>query len=366
MASASAADLLGLSNAAAPHRCLSAGVAVRLAVQPGKVTDTMTAPPNLTVPVREVALARWLSTDLDAIAIGRRHPLAGGVDSPLVERVEVTAVRTTGERDRFEVVAKRASSAEVIALHEIATVPAADAFPELIDAGTDGSGPWVVTPFYPGSTLPWDAEVPEVVFASLARLHHRYLGRSSRLPVDLPRVDESFCRHALMDFASSWIHDARRKKPHPVHDRALDLLHRWSRDERIHVGLHVLPAALLHGDVYGHNVVVVDDEGTRPRLIDWGSARVGPIMLDVALSAEASSGGFSAYLRAWEEVAGCPLDPWQAEAGHAWATAFSNAMFVGAVAARFGPTHAEKMLDKAEAALERFGQLLAGVRSLGS
>ena len=86
--------------------------------------DTMTAPPNLTVPIRESALARWLSTDLALIEIGERRPLAGGVVSPLVERVEVTAVRTTGGRDRFEVVAKRASSAEMIALHEIATVPA--------------------------------------------------------------------------------------------------------------------------------------------------------------------------------------------------------------------------------------------------
>jgi hypothetical protein len=160
-------------------------------------------------------------------------------------------VRATGGRDRFEVVAKRASSAEVIALHEIATVRAANAFPELIDAGTDESCPWAVTPFYPGSTLPWDAEVPEAVFASLARLHYRYLGRSSRLPVDLPRVDEIFCRDALMDFAPSWIRDNQRKNPHPVHDRPLDLLYRWFHDERIHVGLHVLPATLLHGDVYG-------------------------------------------------------------------------------------------------------------------
>jgi hypothetical protein len=93
----------------------------------------------------------------------------------------------------------------VIALHEIAMVPAADAFPELIDAGVDDCGPWVVTPFYPGSTLPWDAEVPETVFASLARLHYRHLGRSSRLPVDLPRVDETFCRYVLMDFAPSLV-----------------------------------------------------------------------------------------------------------------------------------------------------------------
>ncbi len=323
----------------------------------------MTAPSDLTVPVRDVALARWIRPthpDLAAVEIGERRPLVGGVASPLVERVDVTAVGSSGRRDRFAVVAKRASSAEVIALREIATVPAADAFPELIDAGADESGPWVVMPFYPGSTMPWDAEVPQTVFASLARLHHRHLGRSSALPADLRRVDETFCRGAFTDFAPTGIRDAQRKDSHPVHDRALDLLHRWSDDERFYAGLDVLPATLLHCDVYGLNVVVPDDEGAPPRLIDWGSARVGPIMLDVALSAERSSAGFFAYLRAWEDVAGCPLDPWQAAAGHAWATALSNAMFVGTVAERFGPMHAEEMLDGATAALDRFGRLLTG------
>lgn len=291
--------------------------------------------------------------------IGERRRLTGGVVSPLVERVEVAAVRSDGRRDRFDVVAKRASAAEVIALRKAAATPAADAFPELVDAGTDQSGPWVVTPYYPGGTLPWDAEVPEAVFASLARLHHRYLGRSRTLPAALPRVDETFCRDAFLGFAASGIHLARRTDPYPVHGRALKLLGRWCDDERIPAGLHLLPATLLHGDVYGHNVVVPEDETVPPRLIDWGSARVGPLMLDVALSTAASSAGFSAYLRGWADVAGRRLDAWQAQAGHAWATAFSSAMFVGAVAARFGPEPAEATLDRGEAALDRFGRLLA-------
>jgi hypothetical protein len=321
----------------------------------------MMAPFDLTVPVRKLALARWLrpAHPPAAVEIGQRHPLAGGVGSPLVERVEVSVVLTNGRRDRCDVVAKRASSAEVLALREIAAVPGADAFPELIDAGEDESGPWVVTPFYPGSTMPWNAEVPEPVFASLARLHYRHLGSSSALPLDFRRVDEEFCRDALTDFAPSGIRASQRKESHPLHDRALELLDRWSRDGRIYAGLEVLPATLLHGDAYGLNVVAAKDEAAPPRLIDWGSARVGPIMLDVAMSARRSSAGFSAYLRAWENVAGCPLDPWQADAGHAWARAFSNAMFVGAVAGRFGPMYAEDMLDEGEAALDRFGQLLA-------
>lgn len=283
----------------------------------------------LTVPVRKDALVRWLRprhADLVAVEVGQRHRLLGGVGSPLVERVEVSAVGPRGQRDHLDVVAKRASSAEVIALRENANVPAAKAFPEPIDAGVDQSGPWVVTPYYPGSALPADGAIPEGVFESLAGLHHRWLGTASSLPDDLRRVDETFCREALTAFAPAGIREAQRKDPHPVHDRALDHLHHWSHDERIYAGPDLLPATLLHGDVYGDvygpNVVVAPENGVPPRLIDWGSARVGPLMLDVALSTDASAPDFSAYLRAWENVAGCPLDPWQAAAGHAWATAF--------------------------------------------
>ncbi|WP_157740329.1 aminoglycoside phosphotransferase family protein [Micromonospora auratinigra] len=279
--------------------------------------------------------------------------------SPLVERVEVTAVGTAGVPYRCAVVAKRACAAEVVVLREIATV-STDAFPELIDAGADDHGPWVVLSFRPGAALAWDAALPAAVYASLARLHQRYLGGAGRLPAGLPRVDEEFCRHALREFAPAGIHEARRGDPRPVHDRALDLLGRWSHDERMLAGPRVLPATLLHGDVYGHNVVVDSADGTRPCLIDWGSARIGPAMLDVALTAGTSSAGFAAYLRAWEEAACAPLDRWQAAAGHAWATAFGTAMFVGAVATRFGPAPVGRLLDRAGAALDRFGHLLAG------
>jgi hypothetical protein len=179
-------------------------------------------PNDLTVPIRKDALVPWLRSrqaDLVAVEVGQRRRLLGGVGSPLVERVEVTAVGSRGQRNRLEVVAKRASSAEVVALREIANAPAADAFPELIDAGADELGPWVVMPFSPGSALPPDGEVPEQVFASLARLHHRYLGTASALPVELRRVDETFCRDALMNFAPAGIRDAQRNDPHPVHDR---------------------------------------------------------------------------------------------------------------------------------------------------
>ena len=126
----------------------------------------------------------------------------------------------------------------------------------------------------------------------------------------------------------------------------------------MYAGIDLLPPTLLHGDMYGANVLMPTRTQHRPRLVDWGSARVGPAMLDVALAAGRHSVGLEAYLRAWQDAAGAPLDPWQADAGHAWARAFNNAMFVGAVASRFGPEPAAAMLDDAEAALARFGHLL--------
>ena len=267
-------------------------------------------------------------------------------------------MRSDRQQETYAVVAKRASAAEVIALREIRSLPGAAAFPQLIDAGCDAAGPWVVTPFYPGASLPHDAVLPNAVYASLARLHLRHLGRTRTLHPEFRRVDEEFCRHALLDFAPDGIRAAQRADPHPVHERAMRLLHRWAYDGRIRAGLDLLPPTLLHGDAYGLNVVAPDD-GSTARLVDWGSARVGPPMLDVVMSADTSSDGFAAYLQAWEEIAGSPLDPWQAAVGHAWATVLSNGMFVGAVAERFGPTDAERTLDQAEAALHRLGELLA-------
>jgi hypothetical protein len=320
----------------------------------------MTEPVDLSASVRTGRLGQWLDRKLRYAAeveIGTRQALAGGVGSPLVERVELVARGEGHPPVTVDVVAKRASSVEVLALRESAAIPGADAFPELIDAGTDAFGPWVVMPFYPGGPLPWDAELPEAVYVSLARYHLRYLGRTAALPAEFRRVDLDFCLHALLDFAPTGIRTARDRDPHPVHRRALELLRHWARERWVRAGLDLLPATLLHGDVYGLNVLA-SHGGTPPRLVDWGSGRIGPVMLDVVLSADILSDGMAAYLHTWELVAGRPLGAWEAAAGHAWATAFSDAMFVGAVAERFGPDHAQDLLDKAEAAAARFVKLL--------
>jgi hypothetical protein len=93
-----------------------------------------------------------------------------------------------------------------------------------------------------------------------------------------------------------------------------------------------------------------------PRLIDWGSARIGPAMLDVVMAARRA--GRAKYKEAWVSTAGTPIDEWLAATGEAWATAVSNATFVGAAAERSVEV-AELLVDEAEEAVERLGRLLS-------
>ncbi|WP_157630795.1 aminoglycoside phosphotransferase family protein [Kribbella catacumbae] len=312
---------------------------------------------SVSVPVRVGELQRWLGDDAVVVGVGRRVALSGGGTAPVVERVSVR-YEQSGRADEIDVVAKRAMPGEVAALSSLDLVD--PVFPQLIDSGTDDDGPWIVVPFQPGESIGWMTEPPPAVYAALARLHLRHLGRTDELPPQLPRVDEQFLRSTFTGFAPSCIARAARQAPHPVHERALGLLARFAEDERLRVGLEVLPVTLLHGDVYGDNVIAPSPDPAAtavPQLIDWGSARVGPAMLDVMMAG--GPAGVAAYKEAWGVAAGTAMDEWQAATGEAWATAVSNAMFVGATAERSAES-AVVMLDDAEEAIDRLGRQLSG------
>ncbi|MFI7061599.1 aminoglycoside phosphotransferase family protein [Kribbella sp. NPDC050124] len=279
----------------------------------------------------------------------RRTALRGGQVSPAVEQVALIASDTT-----IDVVAKRATPGELAAMRLLdvaeTALPAAatvggSVFPRLLDFGNDEAGPWVVTPYYPGSPLDWDAEPPAAVYDALARLHQRHLGAIGLSP-DLPRVDDDFLRSTFTGFAAAGIHRAAAAGGHPVHDRALQLLDRFADDDRLRAGLEILPPTLLHGDVYGSNVI----SGDPPVLIDWGSARIGPALLDVTLAAGPT--GLNAYRQA------IPVDDLQFAIGAAWSIAVNNAMFLGEAAQR-SPEFALQMLARAEAAVSELGKRLA-------
>lgn len=316
----------------------------------------------LTIPIGTPALLRWLDSRFPgskvlATSVFERRPLVGGVASPLVERVDLRVELADGQPETVAVVAKRASRGELVAMREIGSPPELPTFPELIDSGQDEAGPWLLMPFYPGDPLGWDAEPPGEVYADLASWHVAWLGRTGTLPPDVPRVDEDFCRRTLLEFASDSLRRARAAaaRPSAVYDHGLKCLHRWGNDELLYAGLARLPVTFLHGDVYGLNVLAA--AGVPPRLVDWGSARIGPAMLDIA--AGRGTGGLRAYSRSWQQLTGTPLGSWRFELDLAWSTWFSCGMFVGAVAERAGSDPAAMMLEEGEVARRRVAALLS-------
>jgi aminoglycoside phosphotransferase (APT) family kinase protein len=323
----------------------------------GRLAETTT----MTVPLQQELLREWLSPrygDVDGVTVDSRRQLLGGQVSPSVERVHLTASIHSGATHQIQVVAKRAQANEMAALQRIHSIPGTTTFPELIGCGTDDSGPWIVTPYYCGAVSHRDAEPPAAVYADLARLHAEFLGETEALPDEFVRIDSAWCAAALTDFAASGVRSANELAPHPIYAKALSMLHDWAADRRMLVGTELFPPTLLHADVHALNVIIPNHAGDQPRLIDWGSSRIGPAMLDVALASDAHSAGASAYVRTWSALTGHATASWEIDAGHAWAKAFSNAMFLGAAAQFAGPTAVGEALDAAGTALDHFGRLI--------
>jgi hypothetical protein len=91
-------------------------------------------------------------------------------------------------------------------------------------------------------------------------------------------------------------------------------------------------------------------------IIDWNAARVGPAMFDVAMTAPYDGPARRAHDAGWQEVTGELPDPEADRAAHAWAETLINSAFAGVVAHRAGPDEAARMIVRAEAAYERFGE----------
>jgi thiamine kinase-like enzyme len=107
--------------------------------------------------------------------------------------------------------------------------------------------------------------------------------------------------------------------------------------------------------MHGGNIVVGADG---PTIIDWGNARVGPAMLDVANIAQQGSANYERYMHTWQEAAGESLDPWLADVGYQWATVQVNTQYLGYAAEARTPDHVAIMIDWRRAALDRLGKAL--------
>ncbi|MQY10003.1 hypothetical protein SRB5_01070 [Streptomyces sp. RB5] len=270
--------------------------------------------------------------------------MSGGTVSDLVELI---TLHLAGGRD-VQVVRKRASPHEAVGLAAAQAIrPAATAVPELIACGEGAEGTWIITLFLPGAPPNRGALLPANLFDSLARLHARFHGAAD-VPEGIPRVDLQWWRRLCLGWVLPQIDGRRGDHSVGTVTWASSLISRVADHPAVRRTLSRLIPTLLHGDVHPGNVLV---EGRHARLIDWGSCRVGPAMLDLANLVPRDSDGFAVYRRSWEEAAGRSLDTDAAELGYRWAALQIPVQYLPWTIENQLTADVEASLDRAERAL---------------
>lgn len=183
-----------------------------------------------------------------------REPVAGGHSTAIKEKL----INREDGRERA-VLFKRTSVTEVYALQVVGG--SASAVPELIAAGEDDRGPWIVTPFYSGSPPDTEIEMPADVATALATVHaaHRGSAADSVLPV----IDEAWLSTICAASRLAELVRDGRDSLEPI----LDRIRSWSDHPALRVELATQPRTLLHGDVHRNNVIIGAQGG---HLVDWG------------------------------------------------------------------------------------------------
>jgi aminoglycoside phosphotransferase (APT) family kinase protein len=272
--------------------------------------------------------------------------LTGGAVSTRVDRI---TLRVAG--NPVHVVRKHAFAHEIAGLRAAQAVrPAATAVPELIAAGVDADGLWLVTGWYAGQRL-GGREAPAALFDSLARLHAHYRGATGNLD-SIPRVDGLWWGHLCRSWVLPKLRAHAGRHPTATARRAIALVTAAADHRRAGPVLARLEPTLLHGDVHPGNVIV---DGDRAALIDWGSSRIGPAMLDLANIVQPDTAGFAsgfaAYAATWREVTGRAPDPTEVDLGYRWAAVQLPIQYLPWVMEHRDTAAVDAALEKADRAL---------------
>ena len=273
--------------------------------------------------------------------------MSGGTVAARIERIDITAATESGEQRTIAAVQKWTWPHEILGLRAAQVVrPGAAAIPPLLAEGTDERGPWLIVPFYPGAKVT-SASVPLSIFHSLAILHAAYAEHWTDLK-GIPVVDRGWWRDICLSYSLGAVVRQAARSPGPSLDRARSVLEAMADDDRIADVLDALPRSLLHGDVHTGNILVSNGDGV---LVDWGSARIGSPILDLANVARRDAPGFAAYAGACLRETGAALDPAAVELGYRWAAVQIPIQYLAWTIQARSAADVDQALDRAEDAL---------------
>ena len=279
-----------------------------------------------------------------------RDLISGGASVATKERLVV--VRTEdGQRVEQTALLKRTSAAEVSALRAATQVPGASAIPEIVDAGVDVDGCWLLIPFYDGGPAEAEIRIPGNVVESLARMHAYYL--DSPVPEHIPVVDQSWWQARCAQSVERLTALGR-----PATRAIAARVETWAHEISILAELEQLPRTLLHGDMHRHNVLV--DQAGAGHLIDWGAAAFGLPAFDLVRGLLATgepalgspgSQTYQVYADTWTALTGQSLTSPGWRRGYLVATVCNSARFIGLAAKLYSEHRAQAMLREGADAL---------------
>ncbi|GAB3914350.1 hypothetical protein GCM10011575_45290 [Microlunatus endophyticus] len=278
----------------------------------------------------------------NGIEVVAREPVAGGVSDASTFRVQVI-LTGGGQPVERTLLLKQTSATEVAALTAAARVPDVTAIPELIYAGENSDGPYILTEFYAASPAKSESALPGNVIETLARIHAHYL--RIQVPRGVPVVDPDWWR-TKCDVSMKRLHALER----PVAEELCAQVKEFREAHAILEALEQLPRTLIHGDVHRNNVLVgANGQG---HIIDWGGSFIGSPALDLPNIGGADSTGFRTYLRTWRDLTGHDpvADPdWQR--ARLTATVWANIKYLAFATKMFGDAKGQQMISAATAAL---------------
>ena len=260
-----------------------------------------------------------------------------------VHRIDLD-VQVEGRHESISVLSKATTAQEIEALRLLNQSDLSLMVPELLASHEDDSKHFVLMLHYEGVLADFGEPVPRDVIETLARVHCRYEG-DERLSSTIPRADADYMRDLIGYCAGNLdVYPAGRVRESV----------KFLRDnvDALIAKLSDLPLTLTHWDIHPGNIIKCSDG--RAILIDWGNARIGPKMIDLANLIEWDSHDCDLYIAEWERCAGRAMDRAEEAVGYQWAKAMTNLKYLPYAVEHSSPYHVARMVNTARASLETF------------